>query len=252
MIKGRLHSIETMGLVDGPGIRTVFFLQGCPLRCAYCHNPDTQTFDGDKMIRPEDVVSLAKRYLPYYQKSGGGITFSGGEPLVQGEFLLETLKQLKEIGVCTALDTSGYGAEKYFDEIIKTVSYVILDVKHYDENEHIKLTGRDMKSRNKIMTLIKKYNKRVLIRHVMVPGLTDNYESMDKVYETVRFLSKTIEKIEILPYHKHGVDKYAQLGLDDPLEGVPEMDQTQAEIFQKYINGLLQGNLSKKECVKAK
>ena len=121
MVIGRLHSIETMGLVDGPGIRTIFFLQGCPLRCLYCHNPDTQALQGGTEITPDFVLSKAMRYKTYY-RGNGGVTFSGGEPLLQGEFLAESLKLLKENGFNTCIDTSGYGNEKYFKPVKEQVS----------------------------------------------------------------------------------------------------------------------------------
>ncbi|HAS73604.1 MAG TPA: pyruvate formate-lyase 1-activating enzyme, partial [Clostridiales bacterium UBA8960] len=125
MRQGKLHAIETMGLVDGPGIRTVFFLQGCPLKCQYCHNPDSQNFMGADEISVNEVVRVADRYKEYYKASGGGVTFSGGEPLMQGAFLIEALRALKENGVSTCIDTSGYGQTQHYEEIFKMLGLTI-------------------------------------------------------------------------------------------------------------------------------
>lgn len=239
MVKGRLHSIETMGLLDGPGIRTVFFLQGCPLQCAYCHNPDTQAFHKGKEISPEEVVTIAKRYQSYYSRSGGGVTFSGGEPLMQGEFLAETVRLLKLEGIHTAIDTCGFGNEQYYDAVLENVDTVILDIKHFEEEAHYALTGRSMKGNEKFLRRLKDYKGKVWIRHVMVPGYTDHIESMDQLYKKIHFLGNKIEKIEILPYHKIGVEKYTQLGLEYKLQETPEMDKDKALEFEKYVMNLL-------------
>lgn len=234
-MKGRVHSIETMGLLDGPGIRTIFFLQGCPLRCGYCHNPDTQQLAGGTEMTPYEMVQTAKRYLPYFRRSGGGVTFSGGEPLLQGAFLLETLKLLKAEGIHTALDTSGFGQEKYFDEILELVDVVLLDIKHFNREEHRKLTGVKMKGRNPFLNRLTEFDGKVWIRHVMVPGMTDSEKSMDHLYQSIQFLAKRIERIEVLPYHKMGVEKYEALQMAYPLENVEEMDHDQAMIYQELL-----------------
>lgn len=234
-MKGRIHSIETMGLLDGPGIRTVFFLQGCPLRCSYCHNPDTQRIAGGNEMTSEEIVQTAKRYLPYYRHSGGGVTFSGGEPLLQGAFLLETLKLLKMEGIHTALDTSGFGQEKYFDEILELVDVVLLDIKHFDREEHQKLTGVKMKGRDPLLNRLAAFKGKVWIRHVMVPGMTDSKKAMEGLYQSIRFLAKRIEKIEILPYHRMGLEKYEALEMAVPLKDVPEMDHDLAMVYQDML-----------------
>ncbi|BES65111.1 pyruvate formate-lyase-activating protein [Gottschalkiaceae bacterium SANA] len=232
---GRIHSIETMGLLDGPGVRTVFFLQGCPLRCSYCHNPDTQRIAGGDEMTSEEIVQTAKRYLPYYRHSGGGVTFSGGEPLLQGAFLLETLKLLKAEGIHTALDTSGFGQENYFDEILELVDLVLLDIKHFDRKEHQKLTGVKMKGRDPFLNRLVNFRGKVWIRHVMVPGLTDSKNAMDHLYRSIRFLAKKIEKIEILPYHKMGAEKYEALEMAVPLQDIPEMNHDLAMVYQDKL-----------------
>lgn len=238
-MKGRLHSIETMGLLDGPGIRSIIFLQGCPLRCAYCHNPDSQNMFSNKEIGPEEVLKLAKRYKIYYDKSGGGVTFSGGEPLLQGEFLIETLKLLKENGFNTALDTSGYGNEKYFKEILKNVDTLILDMKHFDNKGYKNLTGASMSGFYKFLSYLENFNGKIWIRHVMVPGITDNEKSIRKLFNNIRHLADKIDRIEILPYHTMAVEKYDSLGIQYILKDVPEMNPSKAMEYQEILLEML-------------
>lgn len=240
MLEGRLHSIETMGLVDGPGVRTVFFMQGCPLRCAYCHNPDSQIMFSKSQITPEEVVKTAKRYKPYYKRSGGGVTFSGGEPLMQGKFILETLKMLKEEGISTCIDTSGYGQEEYYKEILKYTDTVILDIKQFSHEGYKNLTGKSMNGFYKFISYLEDFKGKVWIRHVMVPGFSDNIESMYKLFENISHLSKKIDRIEILPYHRMGIDKYDKLGREYKLKDVPEMDAVKAKEFENILSSMLE------------
>lgn len=233
---GRLHSIETMGLVDGPGIRTVFFLQGCPLRCSYCHNPDSQTMFSKTSISSQEVLDWANKYKSYYKRSKGGITFSGGEPLMQGEFVLETFKLLKENGFNTCIDTSGYGDKRFYREILKYTDTVILDIKSLDDAGYKDLTGKSMSGFYNFLSYINDFKGKLWIRHVMVPGLTDNEESMYKLFHKIAHLSEKIEKIEILPYHKMGLEKYEELGLEYKLKGIEEMDGEIAMEFQNLLN----------------
>lgn len=250
-MKGRVHSVETMGLVDGPGIRTIFFLQGCPLRCQYCHNPDTQQIAGGVEMSSEEIVQTAKRYLPYYRRSGGGVTFSGGEPLLQGKFLVETLKLLKKEGIHTALDTSGFGPEKYLDEILDLVDVVLLDIKHFEKEAHRELTGAKMRGRNAFLNRLTDYKGKIWIRHVMVPEMTDSENAMEKLYKTIRFLAKSIEKIEVLPYHKMGIEKYEALQMAYPLEGFEEMDPNRAKSFEEMLNERLRKDQTRKKLTPA-
>ncbi len=236
MAKATLHSIETMGLVDGPGIRTIFFLQGCPLRCQYCHNPDSQHFMGENTITTEEVVAMATRYVDYYKATGGGVTFSGGEPLMQGAFLVETLAALKSNGIGTCIDTSGYGLSKYYDSIFENTDVILLDVKHVDAADHERLIGRPMDGVLEFIEHLKRFGGQIVVRHVMVPGETDNDEAMHKLLNIIKPIQKSIEKIEILPYHKAGVEKYSQLNLPYLLTGVDEMDPKAAKAFELKIN----------------
>jgi len=234
MIKGRVHSIETMGLFDGPGVRTVFFMQGCPLKCTYCHNPDSQCFKGGTEYTVEDIVNFAKRYKSYY-KNKGGVTFSGGEALMQGEFVYEAMKALKSEGIHTALDTSGVGQTSFYSKILSYTDLLILDIKHFDKKSYRNITGVSMKWSESFMTEVNEYQGKLWLRHVMMPGVTDNVASMDDLYEYISKWSEKIEKIEILPYHKLGIEKYRHLKLTYSLEDMEEMDKEDALTYQKYL-----------------
>ena len=168
MIKGRIHSIETMGLVDGPGIRVVVFFQGCKLRCTYCHNPDTWNENTGTEYTVEEVVSKIKKFKSYFQTSGGGVTFSGGDPLRQPEFLLEVLKACKAEGIHTCLDTSGVGFGDY-EEILKYTDLVLYDVKHLTEKGYLDLTGFKMDETNKFLEAVRKNQTKLWIRQVVLP-----------------------------------------------------------------------------------
>lgn len=240
MVEGRLHSIETLGLVDGPGIRTVFFLQGCPLRCAYCHNPDSQTMFSKTQISPDEVVEIARRYKPYYKNTGGGVTFSGGEPLLQGEFIIESAKRLKKEGITTAVDTTGYGDKKYLKEVLKHVDIVILDIKHFDNAGYKDVTGKGMGGFYNFLSLLDDFHGTIWIRHVMVPSFTDNEKSIINLFERIRHLAHKIDRFEILPYHKMALEKYENLNREYRLKGIPEMDRVKAKSFQDMLGKMLE------------
>lgn len=238
---GNIHSIETMGLLDGPGVRTIFFLQGCPLRCQYCHNPDSQAFEPKRSMSPEDTVQFAKRYQPYYGKEGG-VTFSGGEPLAQMDYLLETLPLLKDQGIHVAIDTSGFTDYEKLKELLPYVDLFLLDVKAFSDADYKKVTERPMGPFEKFMeTLIEEnYQGRVWIRHVMVEGWSDSEDDMDRLWATVEKLAPWIDQIDILPYHTMGVDKYEALGRTYALKGVPPMDKDRAKELENYVNKKLE------------
>lgn len=223
MIKGKIHSIESMGLVDGPGIRTVIFFQGCNLRCAYCHNPDTWNLNGGKEVTAEELFKRVIRYKSYFQRSGGGITCSGGEPLIQGEFLLEFLKLCKDNGIYTALDTAGV-AKGNHEDILKYVDLVILDIKHHNEKEYKYITGKDSKYFYDFLQKLNKSNVEVWCRQVIVPGINDNEESIEGLSKFIKKI-KDVKKVELLPYHNLGVNKYKELTLNYKLKHVPCMDK---------------------------
>ncbi|MEG1482080.1 pyruvate formate-lyase-activating protein [Clostridium sp.] len=229
MTIGRIHSIETMGLVDGPGIRIVVFFQGCALRCKYCHNPDTWENGCGETYTPEEIVSKLIKYKPYFDTSNGGVTFSGGEPLLQKEFLIEILKLCKKEGIHTCIDTAGFGRGDY-EEILKYTDLVLFDVKDVTRERYKAITLRDMDESIKFMEALNKSNVKVWVRHVVVPGLTDG---VDHIRELKKFISNinNVEKVELLPYHVLGVNKYEKMELHYPLEGVPQMDN---EVMKTY------------------
>ncbi|MGL4572337.1 MAG: pyruvate formate-lyase-activating protein [Clostridium sp.] len=233
MTIGRIHSIETMGLVDGPGIRIVVFFQGCALRCKYCHNPDTWENGCGEKYTPEEIVSKLIKYKPYFNTSNGGVTFSGGEPLLQKEFLIEVLKLCKKEGIHTCIDTAGFGRGDY-EEVLKYTDLVLFDVKDVTRERYKAITLRDMDESIKFMEALNKSNVKVWVRHVVVPGLTDGVEH---IRELKKFISNinNVEKVELLPYHVLGVNKYEKMELLYPLEGVPQMDKEVMKIYNDIL-----------------
>ena len=231
---GFIHSLESMGLVDGPGVRSVVFLQGCPLRCLYCHNPDTQAFSGGQETTPEALVKRLLRFRPYFEPSGGGVTFSGGEPLGQPGFLLACLKLLKAEGVHTCIDTSGAGRGEY-EEILRHTDLVLYDVKHHQAQGYRTITGREMAPTLAFVEAVRKADVPMWVRHVVVPGLTDSPEHLASLEAYIAALPR-VEKVELLPYHTLGVHKYQTLGIPYPLEGVPPMDKNTLEPWNRRLN----------------
>jgi len=244
-MQGFVHSIETLGLVDGPGTRTIFFLQGCPLRCAFCHNPDTLKRVGGQAMTPERILEMAGRYRSYYGEEGG-VTFSGGEPLLQGEFVYESLKLLKQEGYNTCVDTSGFGNPRYYSKILPLVDTLILDVKAFNSEAFEKLTT--INGFNDYLNFLAKLDEygfrgQIWVRHVMVPGLTDSEESMRDFIRILKPIRAKVDRIEILPYHTSGVNKYHELGIPYRLEGVEPMDKDRAKELEIYANKLFAEDL---------
>ena len=223
---GRVHSIESFGTVDGPGIRMVIFLSGCPMRCLYCHNPDTWDPKGGSPMTAEEILDQYEQARPFYKK--GGITVSGGEPLRQIEFLTAFFELARSKGVHTALDTAGqpfrpddaaYLAD--FDRLMKSTSLVILDLKEIDPEKHRRLTGRDNANILAMARHISDLGVPLWIRHVLVPGLTDDEDGLRKTAEFISSL-KTVQRVEVLPYHTLGLFKWQKLGIPYPLpDAVP-------------------------------
>lgn len=236
MITGKIHSIETLGLLDGPGIRTIFFLQGCPLRCKYCHNPDSQNPFLGSEYSVNELTKTALRYKNYYKKNGGGVTISGGEALLQGNFTYELAKSLKNEGIHVTLDTSGYGDEKYFARTLENTDLLLLDVKQFRNQEHKEITGKSISGLIRFIEYLKKAKTKVWIRHVMLAKHSDDNKSMDELLRVIDPILNQVEKIEILPYHKMGLEKYSQLGILYELESTPEMDKVKASEFELYVN----------------
>ena len=234
---GNIHSIETFGTVDGPGIRFVLFLKGCLLRCSYCHNPDTWELLGAKQVTSSEVISNVLKYKNYYKN--GGLTISGGEPLLQLDFIIDVCKRAKEAGIHTAIDTSGAtfnncDINKY-DELIKYVDLFLLDIKHIDEDKCIKLTGKSNKNTISFAEYLNKNNKPVWIRYVLVPGITDNLNDLEKTKLFIDSLSN-VEKVEVLPYHKLGITKYQNLGIIYPLIDVEVPSSNDIELVKNIFN----------------
>ena len=230
-MNGKITDIESMGSADGPGIRLVVFMAGCKLRCLYCHNPETWTDAGSKEISSEEVLKRFKKYKNYYGETGG-VTFSGGEPLLQPEFLLETIKLLKSEGIHVTIDTAGV-ADGY-EEILDLVDLVILDIKAVEADEYKFITGREIDEFNKFLTTCKEKNKKLWLRQVVVPGINDDEAHVLKLKE---FASKVpnVERVELLPYHSMGKMKYDKLGLKYRLEDTPNMDKEKCNDLEKLL-----------------
>lgn len=235
-VTGNVHSIESLGTLDGPGIRMIVFFQGCRLRCMYCHNPDTWSATGGSVCRPEDVVEKAKRFKPYYKLNDGGVTFSGGEPLVQPEFLLECLKKCKNENIHTVLDTSGVGFGDY-DEILKHTDLVILDIKHANPEKYKKITGLNIKYYHEFKEAVIKNNKDIWLKHVVTPTVNDTREDMLELEREVEsFPDRNVKKVELLPYHTLGVFKYNELNIDYRLKDVMPMTREKLDELKSYLN----------------
>ena len=227
---GYIHSMESMGLVDGPGVRTVVFLQGCPLRCRYCHNPDTQC-GGGRPVEDGTLVRRLLRFRSYFDRSGGGVTFSGGEPLAQPDFLLACLRRLKAEGVHTCLDTSGAGRGIY-GEILAHTDLVLYDVKPPCPEGYRGITGRTMDATLDFVEAVRRSGVPMWVRHVVVPGLTDGPDHMARLRDYVATLPR-VERVELLPFHKLGAHKYEKLGRPDPLADTPPMEAALCNQFQQ-------------------
>lgn len=233
-IKGYISSIETLGTVDGPGVRFVVFLTGCTLRCLYCHNPETwDKYGKAEEYTPQRLVKQILRYKNYFAQNGG-VTFSGGEPLLQPEFLVECLKELKKEGIHTCLDTAGVGVGGY-EEILKWTDLVILDVKAVDESEYRRLTGRDIFEFKRFLESVQKAGTELWLRQVIVPTINDDEEHILKLKEFAKSISN-VSKIELLPYRTMGEIKYKNLGITYPLSGIPEMDSERIEELNKLLH----------------
>lgn len=231
-MKGHIHSIETFGTVDGPGIRYVVFAQGCPMRCQYCHNPDTWQIGTGELKDTEDILNDYDSYRPYL--TGGGITVTGGEPMLQIDFLLELFQKAKERDIHTCLDTSGVTFNREnadymqkVEELMKVTDLVMLDIKHIDDEEHKKLTGHSNVRILDFARYLDEIGKDVWIRHVTVPGITFKDEYLKRLGEFLAELHN-VKALDVLPYHTMGVPKYESLGMEYPLKDVPPLDKKDA------------------------
>lgn len=236
---GRIHSVESFGTVDGPGIRFVAFFQGCPMRCAFCHNPDTWDPDGPVQYEwtPQQLIEEVKRYKNFIRT--GGVTCTGGEPLMQPDFLIEFLRLCKEAGFHTALDTSGIIFTDKAREALQYVDLVLLDVKTIDDALHKSYTGQERTNNQAFLDYLQETGKPTWIRHVVVPGYTDDDARLTAIAQYVSNYS-VVEKVEILPYHTLGKYKYEKLGIPYRLADVPDLSserkQNALDIFHKYVS----------------
>ena len=233
---GRIHSLESFGTVDGPGIRYVVFTQGCPMRCIYCHNPDTWNPNGGREVTVEEILSEFNANRDFYAK--GGITVTGGEPLLQMDFLTELFKQAKSQGIHTCIDTSGItfnpqNTEK-MDILMSYTDLVMLDIKHIDNEEHIKLTGKSNTNILQFAKYLEEHKIPLWVRHIIVEGITDKPEYLTRLGRFIGSL-KNLSALDVLPYHTMGVNKYKELGIPYKLEGVPALPLSEAVKAKQYI-----------------
>lgn len=241
-IKGRIHSVESFGSADGPGVRYIVFLKGCNMRCQYCHNPDTWAKDGGELMTPEEVLKKALRYKTYW-KEKGGITVSGGEALLQIDFVTELFRLAKEKGVNTCLDTSGnpFSLEEpfksKFDELMKYTDLFMLDIKHMDDAAHRKLTGQTNQNILEMAAYLSDHGKAMWIRHVLVPGITTEEDELHRLRSFLDTL-RTVERVEVLPYHTLGVFKWKELGIPYQLEGVDPPTKEQIDRAKEILGAL--------------
>ncbi|MCV9386194.1 pyruvate formate-lyase-activating protein [Reichenbachiella ulvae] len=232
-----VHSVETFGTYDGPGIRYVLFLQGCPFKCLYCANPDTMSFDGGKNYPIDQIVKESVNMKSYFI-NGGGVTVSGGEPCCQAKQLIKLFKELKARGIHTALDTNGHVMNKYVEELLEYTDLVLLDIKHINSSMHEIVTGRGNEKSLAFADYLRKHNKPFWLRYVLVPGLTDKPEHLHQLGQYFQDY-ESIEQLEIQPYHQLGVHKWELLGMEYPLVGTPENNPGQLlnakSIFDQYF-----------------
>jgi len=238
-MRGSLHSLESFGTVDGPGIRFVAFFQGCPMRCQFCHNPDTWEIGGKAKYEwtPEQLLAEVKKYKSFIKK--GGVTCTGGEPLVQADFVLEFFKLCKDAGFHTALDTSGVIFSEKAKQVLEYTDLVMLDIKTIDDSIHKSYTGCLRDNNQKFLDYLQSLNKPTWIRHVVVPGITDDDARLTALAEYLKAYS-CVERVEVLPYHTMGKYKYEELGIPYPLAGVEDLSderkQNAVNIFKQHLD----------------
>ena len=234
-IIGNIHSIESCGTVDGPGIRFVIFMQGCPMRCLYCHNPDTWGVNENQKMSVNQILS---QYDGVKEFCKGGITVTGGEPLLQINFVTELFKEAKKRNIHTALDTSGitFNSENVgnFDKLLKQTDLVLLDIKHINDEEHKKLTGHSNKNILAFAKYLSDKNIPMWIRHVVVPEITFKKEYLIELGKFIKTL-KTVKALDVLPYHNMAITKYESLNIDYPLKNIEPLSKEDAIIARNYI-----------------
>lgn len=234
-ITGRIHSFQSLGTVDGPGVRTVVFMQGCPLRCICCHNPDTWDFTGGTQTTAEELVNRILRYRNYFGEQGG-VTVSGGEPLCQTDFVTELFCRLRELGISTALDTAGYRLDETVKALLDVTDLVLLDYKYTNARDYLRYTGCEMAHVDAFLAYLQQIEKPTWLRHVLIPGYNDSVESLSRLHH-IRDSYSCVERIELLPFRKLCLEKYRQMALPFPLEETPEMSVDRLEEL-RMLTGL--------------
>ncbi|WP_029069770.1 pyruvate formate-lyase-activating protein [Jonesia quinghaiensis] len=236
---GSVHSWELVTAVDGPGTRMTLFLAGCPLRCLYCHNPDTMKMKDGEPVTADEIVKRISRYQGIFEATDGGLTISGGEVLMQPAFAANILHQVHAKGIHTTIDTSGYLGAACTDEMLKDIDLVLLDVKAGDEETYKKVTGRSLQPTLDFGQRLADAGKEIWIRFVLVPGLTDSFDNVEKIADFVAAWS-TVSRVEVLPFHQMGRDKWANLGLKYELDGTqpPSKEDTERVRDQFRARGL--------------
>lgn len=235
-MNGRIHSLDTFGTVDGPGIRFVLFMQGCALQCRFCHNPDTWDTSAGRVMDVDAVLAEIESYLPYYRSSGGGLTVTGGEPTLQAPYVAALFREAKRRwGLHTALDSSGFCEPQHASELIEQTDLVLLDLKHIRSDKHEALTSQPNERILRFARWLSDLRKPVWIRHVIIPGITDHANDL---FELGRFIGTldNVEKLEVLPYHRMGVYKWRQLGKAYPLEHVATPANREVERARRLLN----------------
>ena len=231
-VTGKIHSIETCGTVDGPGIRFVIFTQGCPLRCLYCHNPDCRSITDGKQVTVDELIEDIQKYKSYMRFSGGGVTVSGGEPLMQPEFVREIFKRCQKLGIHTALDTSGYVELEAAKPVLEYADLVMLDIKSFNPETYFKVTHVAIQPTLNLAKYLSEIKKPTWIRFVLVPNLTDDPANVEGLANFIADLGN-IEKVEVLPFHKMGEYKWEQLGFDYQLK---DTQPPSAEVVQRTVD----------------
>lgn len=235
-----IHSTESFGAADGPGVRFIVFMQGCHMRCRYCHNPDTWKMDGGDEVTADEILKRALRFKPYWGKDGG-ITISGGEPLLQIDFVIELFKKAKELGINTCIDTAGNPFTKEepffskFEELMKYTDLLLLDLKEINPTRHKDLTGFDNSNIIEMAKYLSEINKPVWIRHVLVPEHSDFDEDLDALGDFIDTLSN-VDRVEILPYHTLGKFKWENLGIPYTLESISPPSAERIENAKQRIH----------------
>lgn len=236
MLKGRIHSLESMAAVDGPGLRFAVFLQGCPQRCIYCHNPDTWSDCGGTEMTALEIVKKAARFRTYFGKEGG-VTVSGGEPFMQGEFLTELLRECKNYGLNTAVDTCGFYLNDTVKEALEYTDLVMLDIKHTDSCKFQEITKQSFSHTLEFLEYMKEIQKPLWIRQVVLPGYTDDIQQTEKLLQLIK--GANVKKIELLPYHTLGVSKWEKLGIKYEIPDIlPPSHEKMAELRDFADKGL--------------